>query len=1027
MGAKIPMDSSSLGGVAAADEEFASGWGPSDLLNITIPLKPTFRFVHEPIGPSLAERFLGRQSEIEQLVERILFSDGGSFLITGYRGVGKTSFVNMAMSRLENRLKRVTSILGPMVLITINISVSRPLSASELMHHIIRRLFEKLAETGLDRKMDPTFMIELSQAYRRTSFNMSRKEGHSKEAHLEIGDISPSHSPLKFAFGAKHGRSVDFEASFLGYEDKAAEHDVIRLSRMLAAGYFEKTWKARILKLAGVGKNSPKTRVKVVFVFDELDKLEPAVDVTAPLATPFLHQLLGSLKNVFTTSGICFVFVAGKDLQESLLEDCGRGDSIYESVFGYDHYLPCLWSHATEIFESIVDGRGTPAGDETQQSVLDEFKKYLTYKGRGIPRLVLRALNEYVHWTSDHPILILRPQDARKIRFYARLQETIIRNRLRLFGKAAEDLGGTLSDKRTLAVYYLIDWILRQGARVFTMPDLVSAANHISPSIVPAKEIAPTLVDDIITVLLASEYIQEIPLGINDTLIGARGESREKRFRLLSRRLVEMGRSEEDIERDSFAERYEGREKGLPTLKRYQLGRITGSGGMCDVYSGLDTFLNSQVAIKTLRKEYSNNPEMVARFKREMRILSSIHHPGVVQYLDSGEDNDCFYIVMELLDGVDLEDLIKTRGHLDVETAIEIATAAAEAIGYVHQKGYFRLDVKPSNVRITSAGRVCIFDFSIARESTSNLTRTGMVIGTLGYISPEQVTGQAADKRSDIYSFGVLLYRAVTGKLPFDKFNPTEMMQAHLLEGPPSPSQFVELPPELEQIILRCLEKHRDSRFQSMEEVSSALQMLAATPRSKVVLASVAGDALSQIRNAEAKEGEFTKMFKSVPEHKPQSVAWDALSQTRNAEAKAGEFTNLFKSVPEHKPQIELTNAVLRSDRYIDKDARLAGVAGAWLEFVIGPGVDASVFTLKKGENNIGRSSDNDLVLDDEKISRFHMRIIFDGGNYSLEDLNSANGTFINEARVTKKIPLRRNDRIQAGPFVMVFDNDQEP
>src|SRR6185437_1466847 len=188
------------------------------------------------------------------LAERILFSEGGSFLVTGYRGVGKTSFVNQVIRKLDRALAWAAPVIGETQLIDISLNVARPVQPSEIMHHIIRRLHDRLIERDVYRLLDPEVRRALSIAYHRTSLNMARQVGESSERSYGLNEASIGgdlmKAAMKVSWNTKRTRSANYEMSFLGYDDKAAEHDVITISRRLAAGYlkplssWESMWRA---------------------------------------------------------------------------------------------------------------------------------------------------------------------------------------------------------------------------------------------------------------------------------------------------------------------------------------------------------------------------------------------------------------------------------------------------------------------------------------------------------------------------------------------------------------------------------------------------------------------------------------------------------------------------------------------------------------------------------------------------------------------------------------------------------------
>lgn len=312
---------------------------------VCIPLDPRFRFAHEPTKPMANSRFCGRQEELKDLTLRMLFSDGGAFLITGYRGVGKTSFINEVLFRLQYALEWATPQLGPTQLVDVALSLPRRVEPNELMHYIVRQLHDRLSNLGILGRLPAEVQGDLVEAYRRTSFAMTRKQSSGLDISVgkEVG-WGFAKAAIKFPFEVKKSRSLIQEASFLGYDEKSAERDIIRLSRDIARGYLlPENVLARLWRKLR-RQTRPHVRLKLLFIFDELDKLElDAPSETIPpegdgnaappkyssISHSSLDSILRTLKTLFTTSGMTFVFVAGKDLYDRWLEDVGRGDSVW--------------------------------------------------------------------------------------------------------------------------------------------------------------------------------------------------------------------------------------------------------------------------------------------------------------------------------------------------------------------------------------------------------------------------------------------------------------------------------------------------------------------------------------------------------------------------------------------------------------------------------------------------------------------------------------------------------------------------
>lgn len=254
---------------------------------------------------------------------------------------------------------------------------------------------------------------------------------------------------------------------------------------------------------------------------------------------------------------------------------------------------------------------------------------------------------------------------------------------------------------------------------------------------------------------------------------------------------------------------------GMLISDRYEIVDKVGSGGMADVYKAKDHRLNRFVAIKILKQEYSNDAKFVSKFRGEAQSVAGLSHPNIVNVYDVGEDEELYYIVMELVEGITLKKFIETKGKLDVNEAIGIGVQIAQGMEAAHDNHIIHRDIKPQNIIISKEGKVKVTDFGIAKAATSN-TITSNAMGSVHYISPEQARGGYSDEKSDIYSLGVTMYEMLSGNVPFEGDSTVTVALAHIQEeAKPLDEVDSQIPHSLSKIVQKCMQKKPEMRYLS--------------------------------------------------------------------------------------------------------------------------------------------------------------------------------------------------------------------
>jgi serine/threonine-protein kinase len=259
---------------------------------------------------------------------------------------------------------------------------------------------------------------------------------------------------------------------------------------------------------------------------------------------------------------------------------------------------------------------------------------------------------------------------------------------------------------------------------------------------------------------------------------------------------------------------------------RYTLVEPLGGGGMAQVYLAHDEVLDRDVALKILRKQYAHDEEFVERFRREAQNAAALSHPNVVSVYDRGRSEDgTYYIAMEYVPGGTLKDRIVNEGPLDPGSAAELGSQVAGALGFAHERGVIHRDVKPQNILLSASGEVKVADFGIARAATATTTSSSLILGTAGYMSPEQAMGEPVGPQSDLYSLGVVLYEMLTGKLPYEADSPMDVALQRVNEPPRSPRETnPNVPEALDALTVKLLAKNPEDRYASADELIDDLE-----------------------------------------------------------------------------------------------------------------------------------------------------------------------------------------------------------
>ncbi len=498
--------------------------------------------------------------------------------------------------------------------------------------------------------------------------------------------------------------------------------------------------------------------------------------------------------------------------------------------------------------------------------------------------------------------------------------------------------------------------------------------------------------------------------------------------------------------------RQAGKGDDLNTLIGKSLGHFRvveriGAGGMATVFKAYQPNLDRYVAIKVLPAYHARDPVFVKRFEQEARSVAKLAHPNIVQIHDFGEQDNITYIVMEYVDGGTLKDRLKSA--LLVADAVDYVIQAAEGLACAHRNGIIHRDVKPANMLVRKDGHLLLSDFGIAKilEGTTNLTRVGTGIGTPQYMSPEQGTGVAVDRRSDIYSLGIVLFHCLTGRVPFTADNPLSITMKHMQD--PLPVEMltnIQVPAPIVHVILQMTAKQAYERYQSMEELVEALTSAMAIsnislPRSGrlgLYFSPQAGagadmrhqsaplpgsNALPAPGNTPSNSG--IAGVPAFPGSSPSNSGIAGVPPLGGNVGAGGVMITCFRCGAQNPSSRlycttcgdDLSNKRAAVDRYVAPNGL---PILARLSIQNGPLAGRS-YRFHQDVTTIGRTNGNDFVISGRTVSRRHARLWFDNGRWYLEDLQSANGTFVNGNRIYQVVMLNDGDVINFGDEAVTF------
>ncbi len=1054
---------------------------------VRLDLADSFRFVHEPLGlplqdgapPTEGDRrtkaaVRARKRAIDQLTSRILLSQGGAYLLAGYRGVGKTTLANLMIAELRSRLKQADEKAGGGTstrLIHIPLTLARPVAPEKLMCRLIIALKDELDRQGLTRLLPKALQADLLLAARRTVMSLKIENQQTSEVSKAVG--ASLNSFVTSNLSSKDARSVTEDVTYLAYDDSAAEQDLIRISRALTR---PDTFTSQMPWWAVWRKAAPALKLKLVFVLDELDKLDDQ-DAT-------VNDIICTLKTLLTTSGITFLFIAGKPLYDRYRQDAARGDSVYESIFSMVAYVPVLWTGVDTLCPPLMAEKvDAQKAEDLKAVVWQAFTGYLTYRGRGIPRRILQTFNRHVSFHGDgRAILEFGPEDWRRFQFFADLEAAVEEAQDTLIEPSLLERDFHRIDQSRLGLRYMADLIVARPLAQFSLEDILDQSKTLKARAATGEGSAATMIQGLIDVLCRHNLLErvedsEATVALDDERVAI------ETFRIPERRLIELGWDQTEADPEDAAVPADER-LGLP--ERFVLGRILSRGAFATVYEARDTKLQRMVAVKVFPSDLPR--ESRDQMAHEIKVLPSITHPNLVRFLEGVADAPTPYIITELIEGATLFDILQTVGRIEWPEAVHIVDTLLSTLTFLHTTGIIWGDAKPSNIMITRDGTVKLLDFGNAAfpaqadDEAEDKEPASRIIGTPRYMAPERIRGVNFDGRADLFSVAAILFELVEGIPAFrpvseegsDQVAPdsVEGTLKAILEGKRAALTVSDLPAAIHDIIEIGLARHAKDRFESAAEMQSYLPGTSVGEKELAALvayvrapsgASAGSDAATVVAVWDKDEDPFAEMHEAElddadmddgeteDEMRDESDAQGTIAlpgaapaPTAPPGAPASPDTATRVVITRHIVDEEWSETAEREDDA--SEDLLKEFPGKWfrvspkLEKASSPRAIPVSISVESGKTweqylifigtdpvTLGRDKANDIVLSDTMVSRYHAQLRLDADWMKkhpedtahppliLDVLTAVNGIQVDDAMVFKNTTLTEGSEIVVG------------
>ncbi|HEX8847190.1 MAG TPA: protein kinase [Pyrinomonadaceae bacterium] len=787
------------------------------------------------------EFWVGREAEIDRVVRGLLAATNSHYLITGYPGIGKTSFV----SRVIAEWRRMSALQGIERVLIFNLQFAQTQSPEEVVRKLIGKVyFGSLdGQFSPDRRLAERLQLNFIQAYakslKETQAETTTKDKGGEASLPKITQLLGSELKVSLKSAKERSKSIEIQRE---YNLNAVISDFEAVVHLLTKPEERKTWWSFF---PFAGKRVSSVPPRVLFVFDQIDDLNS----------------LQELSNLFSIPNASFIVLGGIRLKEQMASAQEKGLQVLDSF--QEEYLSCQWDQSDKILSLLI------SPEDMGLRRFAQYRDHLNFFAQGLPRRLFSSIDQHTSLEGNEFYLKLSKGDLLRVRLGAKLHRIIWKKRSSILGEFIDNVQYYQRDKALRGIYHLADNIFRVAK--FTFTEANTLATQMSDIMIHNERervlgnLLRAFVDEGLIInkgnvyYLAEEvlkWVKQIPNWLKDGFVDAREFLADLKKYNAAAAEEETGvvQLRPDItiigSGDPPPKMIPGEEPSpmdVPDVisrelsGRYQIIRKIGSGGMGNVYLARDKMLDRELALKIIHPYISKSPEFIQRILREGRIVANLSHPNVVQIYDMRElPSGQMVLVTEYVSGKSLAERID-EAPMPLEEALRIIIDIAAALEAAHHSGIIHRDIKPSNVVITEEGRIKLLDFGIAKavadttNADSPITLTGAVIGTPAFMAPEQMRGELVDPRTDLYSLGAVMYQMLTG-MPHVKGNTAlNIMFKVMHEDPVLPSTFnPSISPELDEVIMSCLARDPAARISSATELINRLRsILQAQKRNK--------------------------------------------------------------------------------------------------------------------------------------------------------------------------------------------------